>query len=171
MAHLQLQESDLVSAQWLHLRPGSPWRYLLLALLILALAATGWNIWQNIGRELGRSGLPMSLLPVVFLVLLAAMVGVYVQTTARQTYRRSRLIREPADVQWDEHRLSVHAASAQSTIAWEDYVKWKENERLFLVYMSGTLFQVIPKRIFGSPAEEQDFRRHLPRVGAKPRSG
>lgn len=138
-----------------------------MALVVLALGAAFWNVWRHIDRELEQGWLPLSVLPIVMLIVVGALVAVYVPWTARRAYRRGKLIRDPADVEWNERSLTIRTTALQSSIPWEDYVKWKENDRLFLLYFSDTLFQVLPKRIFGSRREQDTFRDHLSRVGTK----
>jgi hypothetical protein len=45
-----------------------------------------------------------------------------------------------------------------SEAAWNMYEKFRETEKLFLLYQSPDLIGMVPKRVFSNPEELQQFR-------------
>lgn len=171
MARVQLQESDVVAALWLHLRPGRVATVLLFAALALVVCVTALGFWTYDGRDGGTGASPWSALPGYGVVLVAIVALILsVRWRARRAFRHSRLLREPADIAWDDTRLTFRSEVAHSAIAWGDYLKWKENDRLYLVYLTDQQYHAIPKRVFATPEVERSFRRHLGGIGANQRA-
>ena len=176
MPQIELQVSDVVAAQALHVRPSRLQQLWYVALLTLLGVLLGFVFARSAGGVsylvmLAAAGTAVGVGIVVIMALLIAVRLLYLPWMARRMYRQQKLLRDPADLEWDDRGITFRSAAAHSTIAWEDYVKWKENDRLLLVYLADRLFQIIPKRVFASSADEQDFRRHLPRIGTNLRSG
>ena len=168
MTRIELQVSDVVAAQRLHMRPSLRVLVLVAALVIVMVVVIAVLISGRLTSALYPAVLVAA---VTAVVLWSAMYLLYLPWLARRMYRQHKMLRDASEISWDEHGITCRSAAAHSTIAWEDYVKWKEGEHLFLVYLADRLFQMVPKRVFASAAEEQDFRRHLPRIGATLRSG
>jgi hypothetical protein len=42
--------------------------------------------------------------------------------------------------------------------AWNMYEKFRETQKLFLLYQSSDIIGIVPKRVFASPADLQQFR-------------
>ena len=165
MAQLQLQADDVVAAQQLH---GQPPRWRMLAGIAVIGGALcvlfGWRPFNDAPGPLSSAWGPIALLGLV--LLLNPVRFVLIPWMARRLYSEQKSLRVASELEWNRHGLTHRSPAASGTLAWEDYLKWKEDDRLFLLYQSSHLFQIIPKRVFASPAEEQDFRRYLPRVGA-----
>jgi len=168
MTRIELQASDVLAAQRLHMRPSLRVLVLVAAVVIVALVAIALLISGRVTSALYPAVLVAAITAVV---LWGAVHFLYLPWLARRMYRQHKMLRDASEISWDEQGITYRSTSAHSTIAWEDYVTWKESEHLFLLYLADRLFQMVPKRVFASAAEEQDFRRHLPRVGASLRSG
>jgi hypothetical protein len=59
---------------------------------------------------------------------------------------------------------------------WTDFLKWRENERLFLLYTSDAAFMMLPKRAFKDAEQVADFgslvREKIgPRPGVRRKAG
>ena len=166
MTRIQVEVADVVAAQWLHMRPGLMRLLAYAAMFIAAVVGSGWMY----GWQLEVTATFAVVLAAAVAMALGFLHGVHLPLIGRRMHRQNKLLREPAELEWDERAITLRTAAAHSTLPWEDYVKWKENDRLFLLYVADRLFQIIPKRTFASAADMQDFRRHLPRVGASLRS-
>jgi hypothetical protein len=60
---------------------------------------------------------------------------------------------------WDSEFLEGRSANGHSKRRWRDYVKFKENEKIFLIYHADNLFEVFPKKWFRDLAHMNEFRR------------
>ena len=70
-------------------------------------------------------------------------------------------LHRPFEMSWDSQVLTCRNATGESRIPWSDFVRWKESERLFLLYVSDVLFQLVPKQIFPNQDAVTAFRRVL----------
>lgn len=171
MVRIELRESDVVAAMWLHARPSGVPLYVMSAGLLLFLAAEAYVVWTYVQSGYAPELSPWNTAPYLGgLVALAAAWALYLRWTARRSFRQSKLVRDAAELSWDDSRLTTRSESGHSAIAWSDYVKWKENDQLYLVYISDHLYHVVPKRAFGTPELEASFRANLPRIGANQRA-
>jgi hypothetical protein len=50
-------------------------------------------------------------------------------------------------------------------VAWNDYLKWDENEQIFILYQAPRLFNMVPKRAL-SPDQIVDIRQCAARIAA-----
>ncbi len=53
---------------------------------------------------------------------------------------------------------------AEGRIKWSDFIKYKEDKGLILLYHSDCLFNIVPKSAFSSSQQLNDFLRHLGKI-------
>jgi hypothetical protein len=157
-----LQLDDLVRAQRLHLRPRRAYArvgVVLLALggvtaIVLLVAPGEWH-WGRL------------VMPACLAYLFASWYSLLPYLARRQYAQQKDLQRE----------LSFHAAEdglharnelGQAIRPWSDIRKWKEDEHLFLLYITDSLYLMVPKRMFEQEAELAAFRGFLPQGKAIP---
>ena len=66
---------------------------------------------------------------------------------------------------WDARALTGQGPSGQQQRAWSNYLKWKEDPHVFLLYIADNLFEVVPKAWFPSAALVDDFRQCASQIG------
>ena len=159
----RLTERDLRSGMWLHLTP--PWFMSILGVLVLALAF--WVLWmsffgQNPTSGWGKWGV------LVFLLYLLLYFGFYVPFSARRSLNQYKALQREFSLSPSETGLKWTAENGNAIIPWTDFLRWKENDAVFLLYVSDSLYHVIPKRLFEVATDIQTFRVFLnEHVGAK----
>jgi hypothetical protein len=62
---------------------------------------------------------------------------------------------------FDETGIVADNEFGHATVPWSDYVKWKENDHLFLLYVSDPVFHIVPKRYFGGADDVEKLRQIL----------
>jgi hypothetical protein len=159
MMHAQLEESDYVSAVALNSRLSGrkAARYVIVASAIVVLAVVAWVAdWYPVfGGAVG--GLVGGLLTYALIRF------VYAPWKARRVFRQQKSLQRPFEVTWSDKGLTSRDANGEYTTPWPDYTKWKENSRVFLLYHSDVLFQMVPKRAFPDEATLSEFRSRLER--------
>ena len=78
----------------------------------------------------------------------------------RRRFRQEKILREPAEVRWDEEAYEVDQPGIHNRIAWRDYTKWREDRYQFLFFASDYRYQVLPKRVL-TQAQIEDVRAIL----------
>lgn len=148
--NFQLSFADLMAAQRLHVRPRRLFRilfYVTLALygLALVLAAKVW--WQEgqapvFGHLIFYLGFYLSLL--YFVVL---------PWRTKRAFRQQVALQHPLSLEFTDERLIIDAHNGTLRMKWEDFFRWKYNEKLILLYHSARMYNAIPSRAFATPAD------------------
>lgn len=152
-----ISPADLLSAQWVHLRPRRS--FAVVGMVLIALSIWGCVIMfrppmdQELGA--GRWFLPG------FLAYLAIWFAVLIPYRSRRSYRQRKDFQREITFSASDAGLSVQNENAQGTKPWSDYLKWKEGKQTFLLYLSDSMFQLVPKRFFATEAELAQFRALL----------
>jgi hypothetical protein len=148
---------DLVSAQWLHVRPRRSLRVvgiLLAAVLCLAgvvmfIGPSGsdwpWGKWLYLAS--------LAYFPILFAV------GMPYRT--RRSFRQRKDLHRECSFAASDDGLRVQSGDIQGLKPWSDYLKWKEGDDAFLLYMSDNMYQVVPRRFFDSASDVDTFRALL----------
>ena len=94
---------------------------------------------------------------------IGALVGESLQTyiflprKVKKLYAQYKGIALPITLQWDAMRLIGQSETGRGERQWKDYAKVKENDLVFLLYITDYLFEVIPKGWFSEPQMLQEF--------------
>lgn len=145
------------SAQWVHLRPRRAVGIAGVVVLALAVIAEAVLVFGPHVPELGwvRWALPVSL------AYFALIFWVWLPYRTRRTFKQRKDFQREASYAPSESELIVQNDTGRSAKPWADYLKWKEGRRVFLLYLSDNMFQVVPKHFFSSDAEIEEFRSLL----------
>jgi hypothetical protein len=162
-AAFQLSEDDLVAAARLH-----GWTAMsskkIIALLVLVLIVVMAVMYSTMTGS-GPARPDDIWFLVAFGVVIAPAIYVAVIYTvlpqsARRAYRQQKSLHETMHAKWSRSGVEWQAASGQSQTPWGHYAKWNEDSRLFLLYQSDQLYQLLPKRVL-SEADANTIRDHL----------
>ena len=78
---------------------------------------------------------------------------------ARKLYGQFKGISEPYEISWNAEYLESRSANGHGKRKWKDYVRFKENEDVFLLYITDQLWEAIPKRCFENASQLEEFRQ------------
>ena len=141
-----LTSGDYVRAQYLHIRPRLA--YKILGVLILALFT--WAAWFSFASENTEL---LDLFFVVAIVFLILNFAVYLPWKTRRIYKQQKALQRELAFVFDEDGVSVSSQNGQSVTPWDDYLKWKQNDQLILIYLSDCMYHMLPKGLFVDPAD------------------
>lgn len=131
--------NDYISAHRLHHRRRTRmWYAIWLGVLVagIVLAILGAKIWGpaitmgGIGALLGhwwddRVGLPEKV---------------------KKLYAQFKGIDQPGELTWDSEHIEGRSARGHGKRMWKDYIRFMENDDVFLLYVTDQLWEAIPKR-------------------------
>jgi hypothetical protein len=83
----------------------------------------------------------------------------------RALYGQFKGLSEPLTVTWDSEYVEGKNAEGSGRRKWRDFVRMREDEHVFLLYVTDHLWHVYPKRWFSSPDQIADFRRFASNAG------
>jgi hypothetical protein len=84
---------------------------------------------------------------------------------ADKIYNQQVSLRATYTYSWDNEVLSVSSETGQARRPWSDYIKFLENDQLFLLYHSDIMFEIFPKSWFSGQVQADEFRALASRVG------
>jgi hypothetical protein len=83
----------------------------------------------------------------------------------RKLYGQFKGISDPLTFSWDAETIEGRGADGHGRRKWRDYVRFKENDDVFLLYLTDTLWHVFPKRWFIDAGQLEEFRTYASRAG------
>ena len=86
----------------------------------------------------------------------------------RKVYRQQADFQHSFQYSWDNETLKGSCLTGQSERPWSNYVKWKENENMVLLYQSDLQFEMFPKSWFQSKGDLESFLENVHgKIGTK----
>ena len=162
---IQLDEADYLTAQALHSKLSRNWIAIFwLAMLALA-AVTVWVL--TYGRESLSSGEMAGLVGGTLGGLIGGVVGglvvryFYVPWKHKRIFRQQTSLHLPFRFSWSNEEIVSENERGSIKTKWSEIVKWKENDQLFLLYISDVMFLIFPKRAFPDQHELSRFQDAL----------
>jgi hypothetical protein len=123
-------------------------------LLILA----GLALWLYTGAATVFFGLA-----VFMLIVGVPAIFYYITITPRRRFREMAQLHYPYEISLSEESLTFKTRGVESRLEWQIYHKAGETEQFYFLFYGKQLFTVIPKRVFTSQAQEEQFRVLLQR--------
>lgn len=78
-----------------------------------------------------------------------------------QKYNKNFVVKEIRNVEINDTQLSLVLDSYREIRSWENYIKFVESSKIFLLYYSKEKYQIIPKRAFTTTSDLELFRNLL----------
>ena len=161
---LTLTADDYVAANRLHFLNCFRRRS---AIAVGVMFVVAYAVWMAIARldqwpMIGVIALNAGFAAVV--IFLIANYFLLIPMTTRRTYRKHKALHRPYTFSWSESGLTVTSESGEWKVAWDDYLKWDENEQIFILYQAPRLFNM-PKRAL-TPEQIVDLRQCAGRIAA-----
>jgi hypothetical protein len=159
MVIAKLEERDYLSAQALH-RRWSKRKTIIVLLSVVGAGVLGVVLWCQGAQSIAGG---------VIGGLVGGTIGGsvvrygYIPWKAKRVFRQQKSLQREFSLSWNADGAHVKDANGDYSSAWSDFVRWKENDRLFLLYLSDVMFYMIPKRAFSSQSQLGEFRAHLAR--------
>lgn len=165
---LRLTVADMLAAARLHHLAGMGSRRTLAFVAVLAVVAFGAGAAiADLGDGWVLIGAAAAVGMVVYLYALFLVVRmVRLPLAVRRAFREQRNLHEDHEIAWSERSYAAVGRTTRSDLPWSDYLKWRENDRVLLLYVSSGFYQVLPKRALSADAVS-DIRGHLERAGVK----
>jgi hypothetical protein len=131
-------------------------------LLLLALFFSGWAALQvYLTAVTDQAWLHWSLpLTIVTICLLLFEQWCSPYINARRQFNNTPSAHGLIALDAHDAGLRFRATGHESSLSWDRYIRWREDERIFLLFSSPWMFVIIPKRAFDSALQRQ-FREML----------
>ncbi|HEV3272555.1 MAG TPA: YcxB family protein [Candidatus Methylacidiphilales bacterium] len=155
----QLTTKDYADAQRLH----SGFRvYFIVALMALAIISL---IVCSLGNTTDfQAWVWAGCIWLIWLLFFCVMLPRKMAKQAAKIFSQQKTLQIPYECRITDEKLYGHSEIGESRMSWEDFHKWKGNEKLILVYQSDRIFHMFPRRWFASDDEFQSFKNLLTRT-------
>lgn len=151
--HCQIEVSDYVQAQYLHLRPRPLIKWLGIFLIVLFVLVT---LQQIIIPQGGRiTILPYILIAVGFYLVI--IYGIWLPYRTKKIYKQQKTLQEPFESEISSDEFISTNSLGTARLRWKDFHKYKVGKDMILVYQSDLMFHMFPRRWFC----EGDYERFL----------
>lgn len=154
----QLQWTDYLNSSLLHLQPTGQAKVLGYSILIFfGFGILGSLYLSSTGR------LPIgSLVPgAIFLAFIALFRYVFLPRRVKKIFFQQQELSLPFEIEFTGNGMNATNDIGNSNRPWTNFIKWKENEELLLLYHSDVLYNIIPKRIFTDPQQIEAIKSYL----------
>jgi hypothetical protein len=141
-----LEPGDYIRAQYLHLRPRLTYKII----GVLVIAAFVWAAWLSL--TIGDVDI-MDFLFVSLPFLLILHFAVYLPWKTRRIFKQQKALQRKLVFTFDAEGVTTEAENGNWKTPWEDYVRWKKNDRLILLYVSDCMYHMLPKRLLAEPGD------------------
>jgi hypothetical protein len=98
-------------------------------------------------------------LPIAILVCMGIGRFFVVPRQARKLFHQNKGAQAPYEITWDDQRMTVTSENYMQRSLWSDFLKWREDDQLILLYYSLVQFRLVPKRSFPDEATRDAFIR------------
>lgn len=99
--------------------------------------------------------------PVLFLVGFALWKFALIPWLTARNFRQHKELGGPFEISLADEGLDFRNAYGNGHSSWDTFVKWKENENALLLYRSGAIYNLIPKRFVESDSDMEFVRAKL----------
>jgi hypothetical protein len=154
---VEISCDDLLAGKYLSVRPRlgeKIWQGFILVALMVTWAFGLYELSQ------GKVSFMCWMSPLVFFGV-GVFLFIFLPWLTKRQYKQHKLLHKPFEIEFTEQSIFSSSEYGNGSIPWTDFVKWRENKKMFLVYQSSSLMHIIPKRIFNNAEEEQTLRTYL----------
>jgi hypothetical protein len=156
--------ADLKAAQNLHAMPGKGTKVVLAFLLGIFVMLT---VGAIVLAALGRLAWLLAIYPVFIVGVMALFWFVLRPAQIARIYRQHKELSSGFEMELDDDAYNIKNAYGSGRIPWKDFLKWKEDGKIILLYRSENMFNMVPKRLLAGEAQARYVIEQLEKNGVK----
>ena len=169
----QLQWTDYLNAQLLHMKPNKTLRIInYVSFSVMGLGSL-WGFYILYLFAIGEwhsslsSFLVVFLAPVTFAIVMPLYRFVFLPKLTKKIFNQQKELHAPFEMEITEVNLVASNEFGNSIRPWKNFTKWKESEELITLYHSDVLFTIIPKRLLAEPQQLEMLKSYITKNGIK----
>lgn len=154
---IALEEADVIAAFRLHGRRNwKVWSFY----VALSVVGIGLGCWILV------SPLFVGFMNIFGIIVISSTAWWWLMTAAfmlllpfnlRRRIHRNGAVLGSYKLSWDTQHFVFENPDIQTRKTWQKLVKWRQNQRVFLIYFSKRVFWIVPRRIFMNDVEQASF--------------
>lgn len=161
------REDDLRAAYGLHLQKAGWTRvgYLIIFGLVVGIVLAALDGFEDVPQTVGII-VGMTLWAGIVALLIKILMPIWwVPRLSKKIYRQQKDLRLETTTWWDDEKLYSANEQGHAHLTFADMVKWREDEKIILLYRSDHLFNFLPAHIFKDKAHKDGLIRRLEDAG------
>jgi hypothetical protein len=154
----QLLWTDYLNSQLLHARwsgPGIIVSYGILLIMALGVLGSLYLV------AVGAFPFVMMIPGIIFVILILLYRYIYFPDRVKRIFFQQKELALPFEIEVTDAGLIVSNELGHGTRPWKNFIKWKEDKELLILYHSDVLYSILPKRIFSDPRQVEMIKAHL----------
>ena len=155
----QLEWTDYLEAQLLHGKPSGynkTKKYGLFSIIAVLVLLYGFYL-----VVIGQISFLLFSPAFLFILLFLLYRYVFFPKKIKKVFSQQKSMQVPFEMEFTEEGLIASNEFGNSTYPWENFLKWKENDDILVIYQSDIMFNIIPKRCFSNDQEIENFKKYL----------
>ena len=160
----QLEWTDYLNSQLLHMQPSRRAKKILYGVLGVMVCGFigGFFLFAAGQLELLRD-LSLSCFGVAIFVPLYVLYlrYIFLPKRVKKIFFQQKELSSPFEIEFTDTSMLASNEFGNSTRPWKNFIKWKENKKLLLLYHSDMLYNIIPKRFFFDPQQIETVKTYL----------
>ena len=169
----QLQWTDYLNAQLLHLKPNKIVRiiyYVSFSVMALGSIVGFYFLYLfAIGEWHSSLGsiLMIFVIPVMFLIAVPLYRFAILPNLTKKIFNQQKELHAPFEMEITDTNLVMSNEFGNAIRPWKHFTKWKENKELITLYHSDVMFTMIPKRLLTNPQQLEIIRSIIEKNGIR----
>ena len=169
----QLQWTDYLNSQLLHMKPNKTLRTInSVSFSVMGLASL-WGFYILYLFAIGEwhssldSILMIFLFPAIFAIVIPLYRFVLLPKLTKKIFNQQKELQAPFEMEFTDTNLVVSNEFGNAIRPWKNFIKWKENEELIILYHSDVMFTIIPKRLLTDLQQLETIKSYITKNGIK----
>jgi hypothetical protein len=97
----------------------------------------------------------------IFLAIYPLYRYVLLPNQVKKIFTQQKELNSPFELEFTDTGMTTSNEFGNSTRPWKNFIKWKENSELIMLYHSDVMYSIIPKRIFSDSQQIETFKSYL----------
>ncbi len=155
----QLEWTDYLEAQLLHGKPSGYNKTKKNSLFsIIAVLVLLYGFYLVV---IGQISFLLFFPAFLFIFLFLLYRYVFFPKRIKKIFSQQKSMQVPFEMEFTEEGVIASNEFGDSKYPWENFLKWKENDDILVIYQSDVMFNIIPKRFFPNDQEIGNFKKYL----------
>ncbi len=150
--------TDFRHAQLLHAQKSLGARLLYYATYPIVGLVLVWGFWWNI---LGQFPFNLMLVLLVLIVFMDLYSFFFLPRKFKRIFQQTKELNLPMEFEITEEGLTITNMLGSLLRPWKNFLKWKEDKAMLMLYLSDVSFVMLPKRFFTDTQQIEGIKRYL----------
>ena len=157
----QLQWTDYLNSQLLHMQPNWVRRIMFYGVyFMLVFIFVLWLYFYAIGQF--EAQFSYYILPLfIFVAVYPLYRYIFLPNQIKKIFSQQKELNAPFEMEFTDDAMIASNEFGNSIRPWKNFIRWKENKELIILYHSDVMYSILPKRFFTDHQQIETIKSHL----------